>query len=137
MIDTTPRATGSCLCGSVSFAIHGPLRDVSYCHCAMCQRASSHHVAYTACELQALVLADRRKLKWYRSSPGARRGFCGRCGSQLFWEPAHGKHVSVSAGSLDQPTGLRPGEHIYTEQVADYDRGAASPTLGGVEGDAL
>ena len=134
MIDTTPRATGSCLCGSVSFAIHGPLRDVWYCHCVMCQRASSHHAAYTACEPQALVIADRRKLKWYRSSPRSRRGFCGKCGSQLFWEPAHGLHVSISAGSLDQPTGLRSGNHIYIEQVADYDRDAGPPALGGADG---
>lgn len=118
----TPRATGSCLCGAVRFSIHGPLRDVSYCHCLMCQRAASHGVAYTACEPDALVVADRRKLRWYRSSPQSRRGFCGTCGSQLFWEPADGRRVSVSAGSLDQPTGLRPGKHLFCDQIADYDR---------------
>ena len=90
----------------------------------MCQRAASHHVAYTACEPTALVVADRRKLKWYRSSPQSRRGFCGTCGSQLFWEPVDGRSISVSAGSLDQPTGLRPGKHIHREQMADYDREA-------------
>ena len=119
------RATGSCLCGSVRFSIQGPLRDVSYCHCIMCQRAFSHYAAYTACEEKVLVLADpRRKLKWYRSSPHARRGFCGHCGSQLFWKHAQESQISVSAGSLDQPTGLRPGKHIHLEHVADYDRAA-------------
>ena len=119
---TKIRATGSCLCGAVSFTITGSMRDVHYCHCAMCQRVLSHTAAYTACEPSKLVVADRRKLKWYKSSPIARRGFCSSCGSQLFWEPAHGKHISVSAGSLDQPTGLHPGQHIFTEQIADYDR---------------
>ena len=131
MIDgAAPRATGSCLCGAVRFAVHGRLRDVSYCHCVMCQRASSHHVAYTACAPDALVVADRRKLRWYQSSPEVRRGFCGTCGSQLFWEPAHGRHISVSAGSLDQPTGLRPGKHIHRDQIADYDRAADEPARG-------
>ncbi len=117
------RAMGSCLCGLVRFSIHGALRDVSYCHCLMCQRASSHFVAYTACDPSALVVADtRRKLRWYRSSPNARRGFCGACGSQLFWAPAHGRHISVSAGSLDQPTGLHPGKHLHLDHRPDYDR---------------
>lgn len=119
------RLTGSCLCGSVRFGICGPFRDVSYCHCVMCQRVLSHFAAYTACEVDKLEVTDpRRKLKWYRSSPKARRAFCGTCGSQLFWESDGGGHVSVSAGSLDQPTGLHPGRHIFLEHVADYDREA-------------
>ena len=118
------RATGSCLCGSVRFSLFGNLSDVSYCHCLICQRALSHFGAFTSCAPEGLVINDpRRRLKWYRSSPDARRGFCANCGSQLFWEPAHGRHVSVSAGSLDQPTGLRPGRHLYVECVADYDGG--------------
>lgn len=118
-----PRATGSCLCGSVSFSLSGALQDVSYCHCLMCQRTLTHYGAYTACDPQALAIADpQRKLRWYRSSPEARRGFCARCGSHLFWDPTHGRHLSVSAGSLDQPTGLAPGRHVHLDHVADYDR---------------
>ncbi len=120
-----PRATGSCLCGSVRFAVHGDMREIVYCHCAMCQRALTHFGAFTACAPEALVVEKTAKLKWYRSSPEARRGFCGQCGSQLFWEPEHGRHVSISAGSLDQPTGLRAGRHQYLEQTADYDLTAA------------
>ena len=120
-----PRATGSCLCGSVGFAIRGALRSVSFCHCQMCQRSLTSYGAYTACAPDALVLLKSRTLKWYRSSPEARRGFCGKCGSQLFWEPAHGRSLSVSAGSLDQPAALAAGEHIFCDQIPDY--GARPP----------
>lgn len=124
----SPRATGGCLCGSISFSLFGNLRDVSYCHCLMCQRALSHYGAFTACDPESLVIVDPlRKLRWYQSSPEARRGFCSRCGSQLFWDPAHGRHMSVSAGSLDQPTGLGPGRHIHLDHVADHDRDALAP----------
>lgn len=116
------RATGGCLCGAVRFSIHGPMREVVYCHCAMCRRASSHWVAYTACAPESLQVAEQRKLKWYKSSPGVRRGFCRECGSQLFWESARAAHISVSAGSLDQPTGLRSGKHKHLEYVPDYER---------------
>jgi hypothetical protein len=116
------RATGSCLCGGVRFSVRGPLRDVEYCHCLMCQRVLTHFGAFTSCAPEALHIDSARKLKWYRSSREVRRGFCRDCGSQLFWEPAHGRHISISAGSLDQPTGLHGGEHKFVDQTADYDR---------------
>ena len=122
MSDLETRATGSCLCGGVRFSVHGVLSDVVYCHCLMCQRALTHFGAFTRCAAEALHIRNPRKLKWYRSSPEARRGFCRDCGSQLFWEPPHDRYISISAGSLDQPTGLRAGEHNFVEQTADYDR---------------
>jgi hypothetical protein len=45
----------------------------------------------------------------------------------LFWAPSHGRHVSISAGSLDQPTGLRAGPHQYLEHAPDYDRERPNP----------
>lgn len=109
--------TGGCLCGAVRYVMTGPLRPVSICHCAMCRRSTSSLGAYTACAPEAIALTET-KLRWYRSSPIARRGFCGRCGSQLFWEPGHGRHLSVAAGSLDDQSILAMGEQIY---VADDD----------------
>ena len=37
----------------------------------------------------------------------ARRGFCGICGSNLFWEAVGKPYISIMAGSLDKPTGLK------------------------------
>ena len=108
------RATGGCLCGAVRFTIEGPLSGVTICHCAMCRRSTTGLGAYTACAPDAIRLTGT-KLRWYRSSPVARRGFCARCGSQLFWEPSHGGHLSVALGSLDEAAGLRLDRHIYVD----------------------
>ncbi len=110
--DGTP-ATGSCLCGAVRFAIHGPLRAVSTCHCAMCARSLTSVGAYTACAPGDLKI-EGRKLRWFRSSPIAERGFCATCGSQLFWRRFGGDRVSVSAGSIDDTSALAWGDHIFT-----------------------
>ena len=115
-----PVASGSCLCGSVRYVVRGPLRDVILCHCVFCRRASTHVGAYSACAPGDLEVQGGRTLRWYRSSPAARRGFCGKCGSTLFWEPAAGTHVSIAAGSLNPPTGLRIAEQIFTAQKGDY-----------------
>jgi hypothetical protein len=81
---------------------------------------NTHVGAYAACAAADLELVSSRTLRWYRSSPGARRGFCNKCGSALFWEPTPATHISISAGSLNPPTGLRIKEQIFLAQKGDY-----------------
>ncbi len=118
--DPTVRATGGCLCGAVRFSVRGKLRDVILCHCKLCRRQTTHIGAFTACAVDELEIASTRKLRWYRSSPTARRGFCAACGATLFWEPTPVTHISIAAGSLDEPTGLHIGGHICTAHKGDY-----------------
>ena len=113
-------ARGHCLCGGVRFEVHGPLRPVIYCHCTMCRRSSGHFDAATACAPEHLRLLSAQSLRWYPSSATARRGFCCTCGSQLFWEPAGGGHMSIWAGTLETPTGLTPSMHIFVAEKGDY-----------------
>ena len=113
-------ARGRCQCAGVRFEVHGPLRAVLCCHCTMCRRLSGHFAAATACAPEHLILLSAQTLRWYQSSAIARRGFCGTCGAQLFWEPAHGGHISIWAGALDSPTGLKAVEHIYVAEKGDY-----------------
>ena len=114
------RASGSCLCGGVGYAVNGPLRSVDYCHCTQCRKTSGHFVAATACDPGYLELTSDETLSWYRSSAVAERGFCNRCGSSLFWRPADGGHISIMAGTLDAPTGLKAVGHIFVANAADY-----------------
>ncbi len=114
------RAAGRCLCGAVRYAVDGPLRGVSYCHCSQCRRTSGHFVAATACEAGHLRFLEDTGLRWYRSSPLAERGFCKHCGASLFWRPAHGRHISIMAGTLDVPTNLQALEHIHVDSASDY-----------------
>ncbi len=112
--------TGGCLCGAVRYEVHGPLRPVVNCHCSQCRRTSGHFVAATAVRLEAFTLTNSEELRWYRSSEAARRGFCGNCGSSLFWEPTSGEKMVIMAGTLDSPTGLRTAAHVFVGDAGDY-----------------
>ena len=121
MASDEPSAVGHCLCGGVRFALHGPLRDVIVCHCSRCRRTHGHVGAYTSVPAPALTLLAEDTLRWYIAD-GRERGFCAGCGASLFWRITGSDHVSVSAGALDLPTGLRISHHIHTVDASDYYR---------------
>ncbi|MFO7572117.1 MAG: GFA family protein [Gaiellaceae bacterium] len=119
------RATGRCLCGAVTYEVRGPLRDILLCHCVECRRWGGSVGAFAAVRAEDLVVPEPSPLRWVDSPDsdnGARRGFCGDCGSSLFWQAAGSERVGIAAGTLDAPTGLRVAAHIYTHQAGDYER---------------
>jgi hypothetical protein len=103
--------------------VTGPLQDVLICHCEECRRWHGHVSATAAADRDDLHLLEKRGLRWIespRSEAGARRGFCRECGSSLFWDGPGHETISIAAGTLDAPTGLRVASHWYVSQAADY-----------------
>jgi hypothetical protein len=117
-------ATGRCLCGAVRYEVRGPLRDVLICHCEECRRWHGHASAFTAARREDLVVDHEGAVRWIDSPASdahARRGFCGECGSSLFWDAPGRGTISIAAGTLDGDTGLRVAGHIYVSDRGDYD----------------
>ena len=112
--------TGGCLCGGVRYRVTGELRGVINCFCGQCRKTSGHHVAATRARRADFHLGRDSTLKWYRSSEKAQRGFCCRCGGNLFWRHRDRDTISIMAGSLDQPTGLATVENMYVGDAGDY-----------------
>ena len=121
MKESTATSTGGCLCGAVRYEVRGSLRPIVVCHCGQCRRATGHVMAATAARRSAFRLVSGEELRWYASSAAARRGFCGRCGSTLFWEGAGRDYLSIAAGSLDDPGQLGVGYHIFVADKVPYD----------------
>jgi hypothetical protein len=116
-------ATGRCLCGAVRFEVDGPLRDVELCHCHACRRWHGHICAMTSAPSEQLRFVSDAGLRWIdspESDAHARRGFCGECGSSLFWDAPGRDTISIAAGTFDGPTGLRTVEQIYVADAGDY-----------------
>jgi hypothetical protein len=119
-VEQSPRASGGCLCGKIRFEIYQPLRQVSICHCKQCRQSAGYLAGFTVCDPENLVFLKDEGLKWYDSSDFAKRGFCENCGSSIFWTEKKGGNMGIAAGSLDEPTGLTSGIHIFTEYAGDY-----------------
>jgi len=112
--------TGSCLCGAVTYKTTGPMREVVFCHCSQCRKQTGLYYASTNVSDEHIVIAGGENISWYHSSPKGRRGFCKHCGSALFWKYEGVGEISIQAGSLDQPTDLTPGYHIFCADKGDF-----------------
>ena len=98
--------SGGCQCGAIRFRLKGQPRDVSICHCRMCQKAFGNFYA-------PLVSTRGREFEWtrgepkrWRSSNHVLRGFCESCGTPLTYEAEDG--LAVALGAFDDPASLKP-----------------------------
>ncbi|MGI9426746.1 MAG: GFA family protein [Hyphomicrobiaceae bacterium] len=114
------KLSGSCLCGGVQFVVRGPFRPVIACHCTQCRKHTGHYMAASAVLNENFALIEDRGLKWYRSGPASRRGFCGDCGATLFFAADGSDRISFAGGSIDGPTDLQLSAHIYAGEKSDY-----------------
>lgn len=123
--------TGKCLCGAVRFELRGDASEAHLCHCKMCRRWGGG-MALAACGGEVNLTNDET-LKWWKSSPWGERGFCGVCGSSLFWRTQDGGHFTVLLGALDDDNAAtKIGEHIFIdEKPGFYDTNDDAPRLSG------
>ncbi|WP_208352708.1 GFA family protein [Pseudaestuariivita rosea] len=109
---------GSCLCGDITYRVTGTPRGLSVCHCGQCRRQSGH--VWASAVIEETDIQIDGPVAWYEASDIAKRGFCAKCGSFLFWKAYSEDTISFSLGSLDSPTGLRLEKHIYVSDKGDY-----------------
>ncbi|RKE85373.1 GFA family protein [Rhizobium sp. AG855] len=98
--------SGGCQCGAVRFRMQGAPKDVSVCHCRMCQKAFGAYYAPLVAVGDAEVTWTRGAPKRFASSNFVKRGFCENCGTPLTYEAPDG--LSLAAGAFDDPSQLPP-----------------------------
>lgn len=113
---------GGCLCGAVRYRANGEPDDVFYCHCSMCRRATGQPVVVGAYFKQADV-AFVGEARRHRSSPQAERGFCGTCGTPLFYHsvmPELRDWFCLMLGTFDHPERYAPTGHWNVETALPF-----------------
>ncbi|MBA3502614.1 MAG: GFA family protein [Myxococcota bacterium] len=115
-------AVGACLCGETRFEITLPTKWVAHCHCSMCRRGhGAPFVTWVGVLREQFRIVDGAYLRRYESSPGARRSFCAKCGSPLFFESERWPgevHIAraLFPGELDRA----PQMHAFFSDRADW-----------------
>ena len=104
--------SAACMCGAVQMTADVEA-TFGTCYCKMCQRWSAgtfrgvhaHNIRYRHGEDLVTV---------HRSSDWANRGFCSRCGSNLFYH-ADGQPVSLAVGILDTIEDMTPAYEFFCD----------------------
>ena len=100
--------TGECLCGAVSYTAKDLEGTMAACHCGMCRRWSGS--PFMAVSPGEVVWGGEDKIKTFRSSEWAERGFCSECGTSLFYRvTAPGPHQGrehLAFGTMDDQSGF-------------------------------
>lgn len=109
---------GQCLCGDVRFEVRGTPRGATVCHCGQCRKQSGH--VWASANVPESDLSITGTPAWYEASDLAKRGFCKRCGSFLFWKAHAEDTISFALGALEKPTRLTLERHIFCEDKGDY-----------------
>lgn len=116
-------ALGSCLCGAVRFQAKLPTKWVAHCHCTYCRRAhGAPFVTWAGFEAQNFELEpDALPPEWYESSPGARRGFCPKCGSPMFFESTRWPNeMHIARALIEGPLDREPSAHVFYESHVEW-----------------
>lgn len=118
--------TGGCACGALRYEIGAEPLAATQCHCRDCHKASGgghsnvllferSKVAVTGSPSYYEAVAD--------SGHMAARGFCDRCGSQVFTQPRQfPNRMGITAGSLDDLSRFRPSIVTWTSRAPGWDR---------------
>lgn len=115
--------TGGCLCGAVRFEVGPPSLFCAHCHCDWCRKA--HGAAFVtwlgAAEARFRVLSGQDALRWFRSSEASERGFCGTCGTTLFFRSSAAPgEIHVARALVDDPVDREPAAHVFVDAAVAW-----------------
>lgn len=114
--------TGQCLCGSVGYAVSGPLASMTHCHCTRCRKAhGANYATYAMCATNDFRLTrGQEHIAHYASSPLGQRPFCKLCGSVVPDGAEMFGMVGIPSGTLDGDPGITTLAHIFVGSKAPW-----------------
>src|SRR6185437_15767624 len=125
--------TGGCLCGKIRYRADAEPKFVSLCHCRDCQRFTGSVFA-AVIGLPKAAVAITGTLKGFTkagdSGKAIERRFCPDCGASIMDEAeALPGIVMIQAGTLDDPSWVKPGAEIYCASALPWVRFGAERAM--------
>jgi hypothetical protein len=110
---------GSCLCGAVTISAKTASNKVEACHCTMCQKWTGGPLMAVDCGVDVSIQGEEN-VGVFNSSDWAERGFCKKCGSNLFYRLKQDKKYLLPAGLLDSAEALIFDRQIFIDEKPEY-----------------
>jgi hypothetical protein len=124
--------SGGCACGAVRYECSEAPARVYHCHCTDCHKAtgSAFHTGLLVAR-EAVGFSGAEPKTWDRPTDSGNvvtEAFCGNCGSPIYvCSTGRMTHMSLKAGSLDDPRAVRASTQIWTRSAVPWhDTGLAT-----------
>ncbi|MCI0599149.1 MAG: GFA family protein [Beijerinckiaceae bacterium] len=110
---------GSCLCCAVRVSASVAAMRVGACHCTMCRKWTGGPLLAIDCG-SAVQFEGSGSIRVYSSSDWAERGFCGKCGSHLFYRLKKEGHYVLLVGLFDDGAQWVFDAQIFIDEKPSY-----------------
>ncbi|WDY59526.1 GFA family protein [Pseudomonas sp. PSKL.D1] len=110
----THALSGKCLCGAISIVAEVDSLAVSACHCSMCRKWGGGPLLVVHCSKP--LQTEGIPPSVHESSEWAQRGFCGVCGTHLYYCLKANDFYAVPVGLLDSGEPWNFDLQIFVEQ---------------------
>lgn len=125
-------ASGRCLCGAVTFEAKEVATHIHSCHCNMCRNWSGGPLLSALAG--SVIFEGEANISRYDSSVWAERGFCSKCGSNLFYRLKEADEHVLCMGAFNDETPFELAGEIYVdEKPPGYDFAGEHPRQTGAE----
>ena len=109
-MSATAEQRGRCLCGAIQVVTKSCGEEMGACHCGMCRRwCGGGPLLAVDCGTDVSIVGEEN-VGVYKSSAWAERGFCKRCGTNLFYRLSETRQYVL-------PVGLFDGSFEFTSQI--------------------
>lgn len=113
MTSNTNEKSGHCLCGKVSFNATGVILHHHACHCSLCRRWTGGPAF--AAGVESVTWQGKDHIRRFGSSEWGERGFCGECGTHLFFYFKPGDAYYLNVGVFDDDSDFQLVGEIYVD----------------------
>jgi hypothetical protein len=117
--------SGGCVCGAVRYECAAEPMAVAHCYCTDCQKTSGGQMSTNLLVPKPAFKVVKGQSTTYDTTADSgntvTRHFCGKCGSSLWSVPnAIPDLLVIKAGSLDDPSWLKPAMSIYCDSAQPW-----------------
>jgi hypothetical protein len=116
---------GGCQCGAIRYEIAAEPMIAGQCQCLDCQHETgAGHTSFIVFPAEAVKLTGAPRFYEVKAESGntMRRGFCPTCGSPVVGATTGlPDAMTISAGSLDDPSVFKPAFVCYTSRGHAWD----------------
>lgn len=115
----TIQARGSCVCGATQITAKTVSRNVGACHCGLCRKWAGGPFMAVACGTEVSFTGEDT-ISVFDSSEWAERGFCGKCGTHLFYRLKQNQQYYMPVGLFEDDSKFLFDHQVFIDEKPKY-----------------